>query len=64
MPINIIAPDKIKQVLVYNSLGQLIYFKESDDFKLEIDNLNEQGLFFIKIKTENSTYTEKVQFDF
>lgn len=64
MPINIIAPDKIKQVKVYNSIGQLIYIKDCDDYRLEIDNLNEQGLFFLKIKTEKSTYTEKVQFNF
>jgi hypothetical protein len=64
MPINIIAPDKIKQVMVYNSIGQLILCKESDDYKLEIDNLKEQGLFLIKIKTEKRIYFEKVQIDF
>jgi hypothetical protein len=59
-PINIIAPDKIDEIKVFNSLGKLIFQQTFNDYKVEISKLNEIGIMLLEISTDKGKYFEKV----
>ncbi len=62
-PINIIAPKKIQQITIYNSMGQLMFTEKYDDYKIEIRDLNDKGFYLFEIKTEKGNYLKKLMIE-
>lgn len=61
--VEIIAPQNIQHILVYNNLGQLVYdFNQgliSNKTIVDCSNFS-KGIYHFKIQTESAIYTEKV----
>lgn len=56
---NIRSSEKIKNITIYNSNSQLFMTEDFDDYDVKV-NLNENGLFFVRVQTEGGVYVEKV----
>ena len=54
--INISTTEKLKNISVYNSLGQFLF--NSNASKINVEKL-EKGIYFIKITTEKGELVEK-----
>ncbi|HPU23779.1 MAG TPA: T9SS type A sorting domain-containing protein, partial [Candidatus Kapabacteria bacterium] len=60
--INIISEDEIYEVLITNSIGQLVAnynINGEKTFKIDIDSVN-SGNYYILIKSKNNVYLEKL----
>ncbi len=53
--------DKVKKMLIYNMLGELVYYKKAGTGSLKTLNINhlKKGIYILKIKTDNSMYAEQ-----
>ncbi len=59
--VQIKANSNIKQISVFNYLGQQIYQNKPNSLNSEIDVFEwNAGIYFITIKTTNGIYTEKL----
>jgi hypothetical protein len=59
--INVLSPEEITEVIVYNYLGQRVYNQvvKSNEFRMNTESLN-TGVYYINIITEAGITTEKV----
>ena len=55
----IASETKQSQIEIYNALGEKVFFKSLNN-KQETINLNEAGIYFLKVKTENGIINKKI----
>jgi len=59
--IKILNNSKINNVLIYNNLGKVIFYKNFNTNNISINtNKFKQGIYFIKITTQNKTIVKKI----
>lgn len=52
---------KLEEVTIYNALGQLIKnIASNPTHRLEISDLTEEGIYWIKVQTDEGTLTKRV----
>ena len=57
--LNVLSENVIRQVEIYNVEGQLVKFSDGNVENIAISNLTE-GLYFVKVITDNGTSTHKI----
>lgn len=62
-PLSVISPELIKHVKLTNTLGQVVFTGDFNEYKVELPFLEEKGVLLIEIKTEKNIYYSKIIVD-
>jgi hypothetical protein len=58
--IEMMNSEKPNRILVYNTMGQVVYNNSNPDMITQIDNIHEKGLLFIQINLPESIVVKKI----